>query len=250
MPYDARKKQKKAACDDLSSFHAHNSAATFSQHTAGSSSVTSVVSSQQAQRGLGAFSPSGNTVVVLDDSSRGGQHSSFFSGGRQHFDSLKAGERDRLDVLFARAVHRTATPFSAFEHPSWKAFFRALRGCYQLPSSAAIAGDLMRAEYTTTMNDVLLVLGKQPLICLTLDGATNIQGKQVINMMACGPKAYFLEHFTMELCRESAANLLNKLMDCKLRLLASIRQPAPGFTLLRAVNDGRGADNEDSGRTR
>ncbi len=64
-------------------------------------------------------------------------------------------------------------------------------------------------------------------------------------MMACGPKAYFLEHFTMELRRESAANLLNKLMDCKLRLLASIRQPAPGFTLLRAVNDGRGADNED-----
>jgi hypothetical protein len=24
------------------------------------------------------------------------------------------------------------------------------------------------------------------MICLTLDGATNIQGKQVINMMACG----------------------------------------------------------------
>jgi hypothetical protein len=106
----------------------------------------------------------------------------------------------------------------------------------------------MRAEYTTTMNDVLLALGKQPLICLTLDGATNIQGKQVINMTACGPKkAYFLEHFTMELRRESAANLLNKLMDCKLCLLESmIRQPAPGFTLLRAVNDGRGADNEDS----
>ncbi len=96
------------------------------------------------------------------------------------------------------------------------------------------------------MNDVLLVLGKQPLICLTLDGTTNIQGKQVINMTACGPKAYFLEHFTMELRRESAANLLNKLMDSKLCLLESIRQPAPGFTLLRAMNDGRGSDNENS----
>ncbi len=81
-------------------------------------------------------------------------------------------------MLFARAVHRTATLFSAFEHPSWKAFFRALRGCYQLPSSAAIAGDLMRAEYTTTMNDVLLVLGKQPLICLTLD-PIRMQGNDV-----------------------------------------------------------------------
>ena len=94
------------------------------------------------------------------------------------------------------------------------------------------------------MNDVLLVLGKQQLICLTLDGATNIQGKQVINMMAFGPKAYFLEHFKMELRRESAANLLEKLMDCKLRLLASIRQPAPGCTLLRAENDHGGANND------
>jgi hypothetical protein len=43
----------------------------------------------QAQQGLGAFSPSDNTVVELDDSTCGGQHSSFFSGGRQHFDLLK-----------------------------------------------------------------------------------------------------------------------------------------------------------------
>ena len=55
--------------------------------------LASVVSLQQAQQGLGAFSPSGNTVVVLDDSTRGGQqHSSFFSNGRQHFDFFKAGE--------------------------------------------------------------------------------------------------------------------------------------------------------------
>ena len=57
-----------------------------------------------------------------------------------------------------------------------------------MSSSAAIAIDLMRAEYTATTNNVLLaVLGRQPLICLTFDGATNIQGKQVINMMACEP---------------------------------------------------------------
>jgi hypothetical protein len=90
VPQDARKKQKKAASNDQSSLNARNIAARFSQHMAGSSSVTSVVSSQQAQQGLGAFSPSDNTpVVVLHDSTCGGQHSSFFSGGRQHFDSLK-----------------------------------------------------------------------------------------------------------------------------------------------------------------
>ncbi len=69
------------------------------------------------------------------------------------------------------------------------------------------------------------------MICLTLDGATNIQGKQVINMMACGPMGFFLKHFTVELRRESADNLYYKLMDCKCRLLLTIRNLAPMFQL-------------------
>ena len=95
-------------------------------------------SSAALQLGLGTFSPSGDTD----------NDSSFFSGGRQHFDYLKAGKTERLNVLFARAVHRTATPYSAFSHPTWKAFFHALRGCYQLPSRASIGGELMQYEYS------------------------------------------------------------------------------------------------------
>ena len=115
---------------------------------------------------------------------------------------------EKLHQLFARAVHRTAVPFAAFEHQAWATFFQALRGSFKLPSTAAIGGELMLAEYGVTMNDVLLELGNLSLICFTLDGATNVQGKQVINMMACGPKPFFLEHFTMELRRDSADNLL------------------------------------------
>jgi hypothetical protein len=126
-------------------------------------------------------------------------------------------------------------PYFAFEHPAWKLFFQSLRGCFQLSSSAALGGDLMRAEYAATMNNVLLALGKHSLISFTLDGATNVQGKHVINMMACGPKLFFLEHFTMELGRESKANLLEKLLDCKRGLLGSVRQPAPGFVPSRGV---------------
>ncbi|SPR00518.1 unnamed protein product (mitochondrion) [Plasmodiophora brassicae] len=154
-------------------------------------------------------------------------------GGRQYFDSMSGEELANLQQLFARAVHRTSMPFAAFEHESWRAFFKALRGSFKIPSTEAIGGDFMRTEYALTMNDVLLHLAKHTLICFTLDGATNVQGKQVINMMACGPKPFFLEHFTMELRRESAANLLDKLLDCKLRLLGSIRKPAPGFVLTR-----------------
>ena len=64
----------------------------------------------------GTFYPSGDTEG----------DSSFFSGGRQHFDSLKAGEAQKLYILFSRAIHRTAMPYSAFEHPAWKHFFRSL----------------------------------------------------------------------------------------------------------------------------
>jgi hypothetical protein len=53
-----------------------------------------------------------------------------------------------------------------------------------------------------------------------------------------------LEHFTMELQRESAVNLMEKVLDCKLRLLSSIRKPAPGCVLSRdalAFNEEHGA---------
>ena len=152
----------------------------------------------------------------------------FFSGGRKHFDFLKKDEHQKLDTLFARAFHRTAMPFAAFEHPAWKLFFKSLRGCFQLPSTEAIGGQLMRDEYLYVMNDVLLALSKMSLICITLDGATNVQGKQVINLIAM-----LLQHFTMELRRESAVNLLEKVLDCKLRLLGNICKPAPGFVLSR-----------------
>ena len=107
----------------------------------------------------------------------------------------------------------------------------------------------MREEYKMVMNETMLEIRSMPLICFTLDGATNIQSKQVINMMACGPKAFFLEHFTMELRRESAANLLESLLSSKLHLLSCLREPRPGFVLARAGGDDA-AEIEDEGRVR
>jgi hypothetical protein len=63
--------------------------------------------------------------------------------------------------------------------------------------------------------------------------------------MACGQKPFFLEHFMMELHRESAANLLKKLLNCKLRLFRSIRQSALSFMLSRDV--GMFDDNDVEG---
>lgn len=73
-----------------------------------SSSPTAATRGAASQVGLRAISPSGNT----DNTS-----SSLFSGGCQHFDSLKkAGKMQKLNVLFAPAVHGT-TPYS-FRSPN------------------------------------------------------------------------------------------------------------------------------------
>jgi hypothetical protein len=147
-------------------------------HPSRKSAKTSAVQSSSAQYSAGdGSSTAGELVEPLNPSP-------CFTAGRHHFDSLKKGKLEKLHKLFARAVHRTATPYSAFEHPAWKVFFQSLRGCSQLPSSAAIGGDLMQAEYAATMNNVLLALRKHSLVCFTLDGALNVQVKQAINMMA------------------------------------------------------------------
>jgi hypothetical protein len=126
--------------------------------------------------------------------------------------------------MFGAAIHRTAMPFRSFEHPTWKTFFGKLRGAFKIPTTEVIGNDLQQIEYKNVMAKVVCKLKQFSMICLTLDGATNVQGKQVINMMACGPIAFFLEHFTMELRRESAVNLYEKLIDCKRRLLQRERR--------------------------
>jgi hypothetical protein len=74
--------------------------------------------------------------------------------------------------------------------------------------SALLSGKLVMNKYEQTMNKVLLLLiGKHPLICFTLDGAPNLQRKQGISnmMMACTPKAEVLDacrvHRTMSSCK-------------------------------------------------
>ena len=71
---------------------------------------------------------------------------------------MSVEELSNLQQLFDRAVHCTSMPFDAFEHESWRAFFKALRGSFKIPSTEAIGGNLMRSEYTLTMNDLLLDL--------------------------------------------------------------------------------------------
>ncbi len=170
--------------------------------------------------------------------------SSMFSNGRAHFDYLTKEKNEHLCKMFVRAIHQMVMPFKAFEHHTWQEFFHALRGAFHIPSTKMISSNLLRLEYTNIMAKVVRNLKQFIMICLTLDGTTNVQGKQIINLMACGPMAFFLEHFSMELRRKSAKNLYEKLIDCKRRLLLTIHELAPGF-ISHLVSSDVGDDNAD-----
>lgn len=120
-------------------------------------------------------------------------------------------------------------PFKAFEHNMWHDFFHAMRDDFHVPSTVSMDDDLLHLEYKNVMAEVMHNLEQSVMIYLALDGAMNVQGKQIINMMACRPMAFFLEHFSMKLCQKSVGNLYKKLIDCKLHLLLRIRELALGF---------------------
>ena len=61
-------------------------------------------------------------------------------------------------------------------------------------------------------------------ICLTIDGATLCTGENVLNMMACRPFAFFLELFRLNLLKESADNLVQKVLTFRHKLQHSIRR--------------------------
>ncbi len=103
--------------------------------------------------------------------------SSTFSNNCVHFDYLTKEEHQHVVELFGRVIHQTAMAFQAFEHPAWDEFFHTIRGSFKRPTTEAIGNDLMQLKYKNIMFEVMRSLKQLVMICLTLDGATNIQGK-------------------------------------------------------------------------
>jgi hypothetical protein len=141
-------------------------------------------------------------------------------------DSMTTSNQEKSDKLLAKAMHRQAVPYSFFDTQLWRQFFTSLRPSYHLPCPARIGGELMNQEYINVQTEALQRIKSFRTICITIDGATMLTGKQVLNAMACGPQSFFLEHFTMDLQKESADNLLDKVLALKTRLKIALSPPS------------------------
>lgn len=91
--------------------------------------------------------------------------------------------------------------------------------CLPALTSRATGTTLLISSYYDVMNEVFRSLRKHSSICFSLDGATNIQSKQQLNLLLCIPKAFFLHHFAMKLHRKSAYSLLAKSVEAKQQLV-------------------------------
>ncbi|KAH6560886.1 hypothetical protein BASA62_010223 [Batrachochytrium salamandrivorans] len=136
-------------------------------------------------------------------------------------------EQQFASRALAKAMHRQAVPFSFFAHSLWKEFFTTIRPTFRLPPPDVIGGGRIYWIWSTWLfNPKLSKLFRTfRVICITIDGVTTTTGNQVLNVMACGPAAIFIEHCCIDLSSESAAHLLVKLTSIKDRLIVALYPP-------------------------
>lgn len=126
---------------------------------------------------------------------------------------VKKGKKNDLNLLFARAIHETATSFSFFDRPVWHEFFGTLNPCWYPPSPLSIGGELLDDSYKATMKSVIDIITKCNGGVLGVDGATNRLAKSVSNVIVHTPTPFFIEYLRADLKRETTVNVVAKLED-------------------------------------
>ena len=108
---------------------------------------------------------------------------------RHYFDIISREQSAELDQMFASAIHHTATAFSFFSHPCWTAFFQKLRSVWIPPTPATIGSTFLLSTCGNVMNEFFRKIRQSKSMFFSINGATNIQSKQVLNLMECTPQA-------------------------------------------------------------
>jgi hypothetical protein len=72
-------------------------------------------------------------------------------------------EKQKIDHVLAKAIHRNALPSTVFQVIEWHEFFEALRPTYILPGAEAIGGPMMDKEYSIMMSHCFTRIRSWPL---------------------------------------------------------------------------------------
>ena len=133
-------------------------------------------------------------------------------------DGVTKDEAEKLDKQFARSILRSSMSFSAFDSDDWYKFFYLIRPSWKPPSATQISGDLLDNEYKAVMSESRQKMLQWTSMTITIDGATHVTGKNVMNAILCGPMPFFIEHLELNIRKASAEHLHEKLTDFHDRL--------------------------------
>ena len=76
----------------------------------------------------------------------------------------------------------------------------------------------MNSEYESIMNEIRKKKSDWTSVTITMNGATNVNHESVINVMACGPMPFFLEHVHIDIKKETTHVIHGKVLDVAERM--------------------------------
>ena len=135
-------------------------------------------------------------------------------------DRMSVEQQEHADYLLARAIHRSARPFSLFDDELWEDFFKDLRPSFKIPSVERISSELLTNQYLEVKSDVNSVLLENSMtgVQFSTDGLTDIKKRSIFNLMVNTPIPFFLKSFRLLGKEESAINLLGEIVPEVLNL--------------------------------
>ncbi|KAE8956558.1 hypothetical protein PR001_g31693, partial [Phytophthora rubi] len=132
--------------------------------------------------------------------------------------SYSRDERATLDQAFARAVHRTGTEFSLFDHPAYRTFFEMLSPVYSPPLSGELSTSLLSDSYQDIMMEMRRNLLASSALTVAVDGATNVLSRSMSNVIVHDPRPWFAEYLKSNLKKDTAGEVFGKVASVISRL--------------------------------
>jgi len=115
-----------------------------------------------------------------------------------------------IAFAFAAAMHESSCELMLFDHPTWQDFIKLAMPYWNTPPPMTISTDLLDATYVKHQMQMLEALHKSPAIVIGIDAATNVLSKSKTNIIAHDPQGWFVEFLPIDLQKETADSMADK----------------------------------------
>jgi hypothetical protein len=123
---------------------------------------------------------------------------------RSFFDSITQRQKAELDSLWAKACYTNMWSFNSTKNPYLCEFIQKIRPSYKLPTSHALANQLLDDTYVSVNTTVQEALTKALALTMQLDGWSDINRASIINVALYAGSPIFLKSIDPGINRHDA----------------------------------------------